>query len=132
MLAQWHMLQIVSADDTNITITLPSTKSEIETTTYSNLDAAVINTSFEVCSISRSLKSKLTQAVEACRKILKTANIRPSNTKQESTAVKICDEQDNHFTKKVKEKIERSDHFAKPLVRSYNQLTEVPKSNFSL
>ena len=90
-----------------------------------------MNTSFELWSISQSLKchgkSKQTQAVEARSKILKTADILLSKTNQESTSVKICDKQDDRFTKKLKRLNIQTD-FAKSLVRSYNQLTEEPKS----
>ena len=61
----------------------------MEAPTYSTMDSEVMNTLFEFWSISRSLKgrskSKLTQAVEARSKILKTANILLSKTNQEST-----------------------------------------------
>ena len=77
------------------------------------MDSEVINTSFELCSISRSLKlhgkSKQTHAVKARSKTPKTADILLSKTNQERTLVKICDEQDDSITKKVKEKIEHSD-----------------------
>ena len=46
------MLQVSSADDTTITSTSLSTESKVQTPTYSTMDAEVMNTSFELCSIS--------------------------------------------------------------------------------
>ena len=46
------MLQVSSADDTTITSTSSSTESKVETPIYSTMDAEVMNTSFELCSIS--------------------------------------------------------------------------------
>ena len=81
--------QVVSADDATITSTSSHKESEMEAPTYSTMDSEVMNTSFEFWSISRSLKgrskSKLTQAVEARSKILKTATILLSKINQEST-----------------------------------------------
>ena len=86
--------------------------------------------------ISRSLKrhgkSKHTQAVEAHSKILKTANILLSKLNQETASIKICDKQNDSITKKLKKSLNIQTGFAKPSVKNYNQLTEVPKSYFSL
>ena len=69
------------------------------------MNSEVMNISVELCSTSRSLKwhckSKQTQAVKACSKILKTANILLNKVNHESISVKICDKQDDSFTKKV-------------------------------
>ena len=89
------------------------TGSEVEALTYSTMDAEVMNTSLELCSIPQSLKQhgkcKQTQAVEACSKNLKTVNILLSKTNQETTSVKICDTQYDSITKKVEERIKHSD-----------------------
>ena len=80
---------------------------------YSTMDPEVMNTSVELCFISRSLKrhckSKQTQATEALSKLLKTAYILLSKVNHESISVKICDKQHDSITKKIKEKIEHSD-----------------------
>ena len=47
-----RMLHVLSADDTTTTSTSSSTFSMVETPTHSTMDAEVMNTSFELCSIS--------------------------------------------------------------------------------
>ena len=87
------MLQAISADDTTNSSTSSSTESEAGSFTHSAMDTAVINTSFELRSVSplkRVGKSKQTQGAKARRKILKTANILLGQVDQESTSVKIC------------------------------------------
>jgi len=61
------------------------------------MDAALINTSLELCSVSplkRHGKSKQTQAAEACRKIFKSANVLLGYEEQEKASVQIREMQD--------------------------------------
>ena len=76
--ACWSMLQAPSADNATTSNTSSSTESEVEAPTCSTIDSVLMNTSNELCSVSplkRHGKSKQTQAAEARRKILKTANV---------------------------------------------------------
>ena len=117
--ACWQTLQALSGDDATPSSTLSSTESEADASTHSARDAATMITLFELCSVSplkQHGKSKQTQAVEARRRILKTAKIVLTKASQESRSVKVCDEQNDHITKEDKEKIEHSIDFAKPLV----------------
>ena len=50
--ASWSMLQALSADDATTSSTSSSTESEVEAPTHSIIDSAVINISFELCSVS--------------------------------------------------------------------------------
>ena len=73
--------------------------------------------SFELCSVSplkRHDKSKPKQAAEACRKILKTANVL-SKANQESTSVKICDKLDELLVKENKKKLKHSDRLCQAI-----------------
>ena len=60
-------------------------------------------------------KSKQTQAAEARRKILKTANILLGKVDQESTSVKICEKQDDQLTNDDKKKIEHSERLCEAI-----------------
>ena len=129
--ACWRMLQALSANDATTTGTSSSTESEVEAHSHSTTDAAVMNTSFGLSSISRPFKrlgkrkhKRLKLAARFCKLLIYWAN-------QESTSVKICDKT-IVSQKKVKKRLNIQTDFSKPLVRSYNQLTEVPKSNLSL
>ena len=120
-----------SADNGTTSSTSSSTESEVEAPTHSTIDSAFMNTSFELCSVSplkRHGKSKQTQAAEARRKILKTANVLLSKANQESTSFKICDKQDELLAKEDKEKVEHSDHLCLAInekIQSVNRSTKI-------
>jgi len=100
----------MSADDA--TTSTPSyMESEAKSPNYSTMDAALINTSFELCSVSPLKghgKSKQTQAAEARHKILKSANVLLGYVEQEKASVQICEMQDDGLEKDNKEKVELS------------------------
>ena len=128
--ACWRSLQTLSANDTTSSSTSTSTESETEFFTHSTMDAAVMNTSFELCSVSplkQHGKSKKTQVAEACRKILKTANILLGKIDQQSRSVEICEKQHDHLTQDDKEKIEHSDQLCEAIDEKMHSADKITK-----
>ena len=89
-----------------------------------------MNASFKLCSVSPLKQhgtSKKTQVAEACRKILKTANILLGKIDQESRSVEICEKQHDHLTKDDKEKIEHSDRLCEAIDEKMQSADKITK-----
>ena len=121
------MLQVLSADDTANSSTSSSTEWETESFTHSTTDAAVLNTSFQLCSVSPLKQHGKSKQTQACCKILKTANILLCQVDQESTSVKICEKQKNYITEIDKEKIECSDRLCEAISEKMQSADRITK-----